>query len=246
LISDKDFEREERELGLSAKLYTNKCPPRAFVPRKVSFSFKKKDEEKVRDLIQSYALQAHIDTPSNGESGFGSVQVNEGHEWFWIDILESSGLFDSVARRGYTCPQSVDTTVGLLHPQTTLASPTANVGAIAAGMPPLQEAFNHIAAKFPNPAQVNVMQSGPNLLKLEVIDFKDRVLPGRGFWERLEIYLVQLQPSSPDSEVSIAAIVDGYFATGVGDNPPALSAYQSMEQQYYVELIRFTKIFFAN
>ena len=64
--------------------------------------------------------------------------------------------------------------------------------------------------------------------------------------ERLEIYLVQLPASSPGSQPTIKAIVDGYFATGVGDSPPSLSAYQSMEQQYYADLVRFTGVFFTN
>jgi hypothetical protein len=100
--------------------------------------------------------------------------------------------------------------------------------------------------EFPTPAQVNLLQSGPSLLKLEVIGFRDRVLSGRRFWERLEIYLVQMPASSPDSQPKIRAIVDGYFATGVGDSPPSLSAYQGMEQQYYADLVRFTGIFFTN
>ncbi len=244
LISDKEFQRESHELELSVTLFTNKCPPRAYVPRKIYFSFRKSDEGKVRDLIQGYALQGRIDLPSTAERGFGTIQVDEGHEWFWVDALQSSGLFDSIDRHGYSCPELVDATVGLSHPRTTLASPAITVG--ATGPDPLEAALDHIRASFPNPAQVNLLQSSPNLLKLEVIGFRDRVLLGRRFWERLEIYLVQLPPSSPGSQSPIKAIVDGYFATGVGDNPPALSAYQSMEQQYYADLVRFTGAFFTS
>jgi hypothetical protein len=243
LISDKQFHRENHELELSTTLFTNKCPPRAYVPRKIYFAFKKKNQAKVRDLIQRYALQGKTDLPSTAESGFGTIQVDEGHEWFWVDALRSSGLFDSVDRRGYSCPESVDAIVGVSHPQTTLASPAVSVG--ATGPQPLQAALNYIQASFPNPAQVNLLESGPSHLKLEVIGFKDRVLSGRRFWERLEIYLVQLPPAPPGSQPPIMAIVDGYFATGVGDNQPSLSAYQSMEQQYYADLVRFTGIFFT-
>lgn len=153
-------------------------------------------------------------------------------------------LFNSIDRRGYPCPELVDTTVGLSHPQMTLMSPAVPVG--ATGQDTLQAALDHIRASFPTPAQVNLLQSGPSLLKLEVIGFRDRVLSGRRFWERLEIYLVQLPASSPGSQPTIKAIVDGYFATGVGDSPPSLSAYQSMEQQYYADLVRFTGVFFTN
>ena len=124
-----------------------------------------------------------------------------------------------------------------------MASPAVSVG--ATGPQPLPAALNYIQASFPNPAQVNLLESGPSHLKLEVIGFKDRVLSGRRFWERLEIYLVQLPPAPPGSQPPIMAIVDGYFATGVGDNQPSLSAYQSMEQQYYADLVRFTGIFFT-
>jgi hypothetical protein len=243
LISDKEFQRESHELELSATLFTNKCPPRAYVPRKIYFSFRKSDQEKVRDLVRSYALQGSIDLPATAERGFGTVHVEEGHEWFWVDALQSSGIFDSIDRRGYACPESVDATVGLSHPQTTVASPAVPVE--ATGPDPLQVALDHIRTSFPVPAQVNIMQSGPSLLKLEVIGFRDRILVGRRFWERLEIYLVQLPPYSPGSEPPIKAIVDGYFATGVGDNAPSLSAYQSMEQQYYADLVRFTGVFFT-
>jgi hypothetical protein len=243
LISDKQFQRDNHELELSATLFTNKCPPRAYVPRKIYFAFKKNNQAKVRELIQSYALQGKIDLPSTAERGFGAIQVDEGHEWFWVDALQGSGLFDSVDRRGYSCPESVDATLGVSHPQTTLASPAVSVG--ATGSQPLQAALDYIRASFPDPAQVNLLQSGPSLLKLEVIGFRDRVLSGRRFWERLEIYLVQLPPATPGSLPPIMAIVDGYFATGVGDNQPSLSAYQSMEQQYYADLVRFTGVFFT-
>jgi hypothetical protein len=244
LISDKEFQRETHELELSSTLFTNKCPPRVYVPRKIYFSFKKSAQAKVRDLIQSYALQGKIDLPSTAERGFGTIQVDEGHEWFWVDALQSSRLFDSIDRRGYSCPESVDATVGLSHPQMTLMSPAAPVG--ATGQDTLQAALDHIRMSFPTPAQVNLLQSGQSLLKLEVIGFRDRVLTGRRFWERLEIYLVQLPASSPGSQPTIKAIVDGYFATGVGDSPPSLSAYQSMEQQYYADLVRFTGVFFTH
>jgi hypothetical protein len=243
LISDKQFQRENHELELSATLFTNKCPPRAYVPRKIYFAFKKTNQAKVRDLIQRYALQGKIDLPSTAERGFGTIQVDEGHEWFWVDALQSSGLFDSVDRRGYSCPESVDAIVGVSHPQTTLASPAFSVG--ATGPQPLQAALDYIRASFPSPAQVNLLESGPSHLKLELIGFKDRVLSGRRFWERLEIHLVQLAPSSTGSQPPVMAIVDGYFATGVGDNQPSLSAYQSMEQQYYADLVRFTGILFT-
>ena len=118
LISDKEFQRETRELELSTTLFTNKCPPRAYVPGEIYFSFKKSHQAKVRDLFQSYALQGKIDLPSTAERGFGTIQVDEGHEWFWVDALQSSRLFDSVDRRGLPLvPESVDTTVGLSHPQ---------------------------------------------------------------------------------------------------------------------------------
>ena len=177
LISDKEFQRESHELELSVTLFTNKCPPRAYVPRKIYFSFRKSDEGKVRDLIQGYALQGRIDLPSTAERGFGTIQVDEGHEWFWVDALQSSGLFDSIDRHGYSCPELVDATVGLSHPRTTLASPAITVG--ATGPDPLEAALDHIRASFPNPAQVNLLQSSPNLLKLEVIGFRDRVLLGK-------------------------------------------------------------------
>lgn len=73
LISDKEFQRETHELELSATLFTNKCPPRVYVPRKIYFSFKKSAQAKVRDLIQSYALQGKIDLPSTAERGFGTI-----------------------------------------------------------------------------------------------------------------------------------------------------------------------------
>jgi hypothetical protein len=69
LISDKQFQREKHELELSTTLFTNKCLPRAYAPRKIYFAFKKKYEAKVRDLIQRYALQGTIDLPFIAASG---------------------------------------------------------------------------------------------------------------------------------------------------------------------------------
>ncbi len=63
---------------------------------------------------------------------------------------------------------------------------------------------------------------------------------GHNYWERLEIHLVLIKPGE------IEAMVEGSYATGVGDSPPATSAYQSMEKDYFSDISRFTKLTFAN
>jgi len=66
------------------------------------------------------------------------------------------------------------------------------------------------------------------------------VLSGHNYWERLHIHLALVEPSVAE------AMVEGYYAPGIGATPPATSAYESMEKDYYEDLIRFTNRTFAN
>jgi hypothetical protein len=94
--------------------------------------------------------------------------------------------------------------------------------------------------KYPRPFEVRVLERHQNLVKVEINGLRGHVLSGRNYWERLEIYLVHLKPGEAK------VIVEGQYAPGMGSSPPASSAYESMEKDYYQDLLRYTKLTFAN
>jgi hypothetical protein len=167
---------------------------------------------------------------------FTKITVPVGREWFWVDILQATGLFTHVAREDYYCPKSVDTEFGIGHPNIALQAPTTNIPRGA----DLEDVVVILKKKYQKPSEVKVVERHQNLFKVEINGLRGSVLSGHKYWERLEIHLVLLKPGEA------AAMVEGYYAPGIGDSPPATSAYESMEKEYYSDLLRFTKITFAN
>jgi len=167
--------------------------------------------------------------------------VQPGHEWDWIDILKRTGLFTDVDRDGYACALSVDVRIPEPPAPVQLASPAANLS--TQGHPPLERIVQQITAQLPASAQINVLQKHESLLKFEIRNIRGVILSNKNFWERLEVYLVRT-PDLAANRSEITAIVDGYFASGIGDIPPTISSYESMEKSYYADLVTFVQIFF--
>ena len=94
--------------------------------------------------------------------------------------------------------------------------------------------------KYPKPFEVKVLERHQNLVKVEIDGLRGSVLNGHNYWERLEIHLVLLKPGEAE------AMVEGYYAPGIGAAQPATSAYESMEKDFYPDQLRFTKLTFAN
>jgi hypothetical protein len=126
----------------------------------------------------------------------------------------------------------VDTEFGIGHPDIALPAPKAAI-------PPAADLDDVVAIlKKKYPKQLKVVERHQNLFKLE-IGLRGSVLSGHNYWERLEIHLILLKPGEAE------AMVEGSYAPGIGDSPPATSAYESMEKEYYSALLRFTKTTFA-
>ncbi|MDQ6868805.1 MAG: hypothetical protein M3178_10520 [Pseudomonadota bacterium] len=135
-----------------------------------------------------------------------------------------------VSRRKRTFLRSI------VHPDVSPAVPTVHI-------PPvddLEEIVAILKKKYPKPSEVKVIERHQNLFKVEINGLLGSVLSGHNYWERLEIHLILLKPGEAE------AMVEGSYAPGIGDSPPATSAYESMEKEYYSDLLRFTKITFAN
>jgi hypothetical protein len=111
--------------------------------------------------------------------------------------------------------------------------------------PQLQASIRQLTLKTlslynPKPSQVNVIDRHKYVIALEINGLRGIVLSGHNYWERLLINLAISEPGKGK------AIVEGFYASGTGDSPPATSAYESMEKDYLPDLSRFTKRTFAN
>jgi hypothetical protein len=198
----------------------------------VKAEFQERDRARAIALIRDYGLEAEF---IDGVE-LTKITVPVGREWGWVDILQASGLFTHVERDDYSCLKSVDTVFGIGHPDIALPAPTVTIPPAA----DLEDVVAILKKKYPRPSVVRVIERHQNLVKVEISGLRGSVLSEHNYWERLEIHLVLLKPGEAE------AMVEGSYATGIGDVPPATSAYESMEKEYYSDLLKFTKITFAN
>jgi hypothetical protein len=232
LISMDQFQRQLQDLEAAKTIFINKCPAAPHLPGVVQAEFQESDRARAIALIRDYGLEAKL---IDGVE-LTKITVPVGREWDWVDILQASGLFTHVGREDYSCLKSVDTEFGIGHPDIGLPAPTANI-------PPgadLEDVVAILKKKYPKPSEVRVIERHQNLVKVEISGLRGSVLSGHNYWERLEIHLILLKPGEAE------AMVEGSYAPGIGDSPPATSAYESMEKEYYSDVLRYTKITFAN
>jgi subtilisin family serine protease len=232
LLSPDQFQRQLQDLETAKHLSINKCPAAPHIPGAVTAEFQESDRDRAVALIHDYGMEAKL----NESLDFTKITVPVGQEGFWVDILQASGLFTNVKREDYYCPKSVDTEFGIGHPDIALPAPTANIPRAD----DLEDVVALLKAKYPKPTVIRVTDRNQRVLKVEVNGLRGSVLIGHNYWERLEIHLVLIKPGE------IEAMVEGSYATGVGDSPPATSAYQSMEKDYLSDISRYTKVTFAN
>jgi hypothetical protein len=232
LLSFDQFQRQLLDLEAAKTEFINKCPAAPHLPGVVKAEFQEADRARATALIRDYGLEAKLNESVN----MTKITVPAGQEWVWVDILQGSGLFTQVGREDYYCTKSVGTEFGIAHPDVALPSPTTKI-------PPADDLEDVVAVlkkKYPKPSEVKVIERHPNLIRVEIDGLHGKVLSGYNYWEKLDIHIVLLKPG--DGE----AIVEGYYAPGIGDSPPATSAYESMEKEYYADLTRFTRTTFAN
>ena len=232
LLSSDQFQRQLQDLEAAKTIFINKCPAAPHLPGVVKAEFQERDRARAVAFIHDYGLEAQF----YDSIDLTKITVPVGREWFWVDILQASELFTHVGREDYNCLKSVDTEFGIGHPDIALPAPTANI-------PPgadLEDVVVLLKKKYPKPSEVKVVERHQNLFKVEISGLRGSVLSGHNYWERLEIHLILLKPGEAE------AMVEGSYAPGIGDSRPATSAYELMEKEYYPDLLRFTKITFAN
>jgi hypothetical protein len=233
LLSSDQFQRQLQDLEAAKHLSINKCPAAPHIPGAVKAEFQESDRTQAIALIRAYGLEAKL----NDSVDLTKITVPAGQEWFWVDVLQGSGLFTHVGREDYYCPKSVDTTVDIIvHPDVSPAVPATRIPRAD----DLDGVVALLKAKYPTPTEIRVTDRNQRVLKVEVNGLRGSVLIGHNYWERLEIHLVLIKPGE------IEAMVEGSYATGIGDSPPATSAYQSMEKDYLSDISRYTKMTFAN
>ena len=212
LISMDQFQRQLQDLEAAKTLFINKCPAAPHLPGVVKAEFQESDRAQAIALIRDYGLEAKLIDAVE----VTKITVPAGREWFWVDVLQASGLFTHVGREDYNCLKSVDTEFGIGHPDIVLPAPTANI-------PPgadLEDVVVILKKKYPKPSEVKVVERHQNLFKVEINGLRGNVLSGHNYWERLEIHLILLKPGEAE------AMVEGSYAPGIGDSPPATSAYE--------------------
>ncbi|MGH6835063.1 MAG: S8 family peptidase [Methylocella sp.] len=234
LLSSDQYQRQLRDLEAAKLLSINKCPAGLHTPGVVKAEFQEGDRTQAIALIRAYGLEAKI----NDSIDLTKITVPVGQEWFWLDILQGSGLFAHVEREDYFCPKSFDAIIDIsgVHPDVSLAVPAANIPRAD----DLEDVVALLKAKYPKPTEVRVTDRNQRVLKVVVNGLRGSVLIGHNYWERLEIHLVLIKPGE------IEAMVEGSYATGIGDSPPATSAYRSMEKDYLSDISWYTKVTFAN
>jgi subtilisin family serine protease len=230
LLSPDKFQREFQDLEAAKTEFVNKCPAAPHFPGVVKAEFQESDRARAAALIRDYGLEA------KDSADVTKITVPVGQEWFWVDVLQASGLFTHVGREDYFCTKSVDTEFGIGHPDIGLSAPTANIPPAA----DFEDVVSILKKKYPRPSEVKVIERHQNFVKVEIDGLRGSVLSGHNYWERLEIHLILLKPGEGE------AMVEGYYAPGIGASPPATSAYESMEKEYYADLTRYTKLTFAN
>jgi subtilisin family serine protease len=230
LISMDQFQRQLQDLEDAKKEFVNKCPPAPHLPGVVNAEFKASDRARAIALIHDYGLGGKF----NDSIDVTEITVPVGQEWFWVDVLQASGLFTHVEREDYYCPKSVDTIIGIGHPDIDLPKPTAKV----TGAGDLEDVVAFLKAKYPKPTEVTEVVIDPNQRVVKVIEvngLRGSVVRGYTYWERLKINLVFIKPGE------VMATVEGFYATGAGDHFPATSAYKSIDNDYPVDISNFTK-----
>jgi subtilisin family serine protease len=123
LISMDQFQRQLQDLEAAKKEFINKCPPAPHLPGVIKAKFQESGRAPAIALIHDYGLEGKF----NDSIDLTKVTVPVGQEWFWVDVLQASGLFTHVEREDYFCPESVDTIIGIGHPDINLPKPTAKV-----------------------------------------------------------------------------------------------------------------------
>lgn len=232
LLSPDKFQREFQDLEAAKTEFVNKCPAAPHLPGVVKAEFQESDRARAVALIRDYGLEAKLEDSAD----VTKITVPVGQEWFWVDVLQACGLFTHVGREDYFCTKSVDTEFGIGHPDIGLSAPTANIPPAA----DFEDVVSILKKKYPRPSEVKVIERHQNFVKVEIDGLRGSVLSGHNYWERLEIHLILLKPGEGE------AMVEGYYAPGIGASPPASSAYESMEKEYYADLTRYTKLTFAN
>ncbi len=151
LISFDQYQRQLQDLEAAKLLSINKCPAGLHIPGAVKAEFQEGDRTQAIALLRAYGLEAKL----NDSIGLTKITVPAGQEWFWVDILQGSGLFAHVGREDYYCPKSIDTTVTLdsiVHPDVSSAVPRANIPRAD----DLEDVVALLKAKYPKPTEIRV------------------------------------------------------------------------------------------
>jgi hypothetical protein len=222
--------RSSHHKGIFFEVPINKCPPAPHLPGVIKAEFQESDRARAIALIHDYGLEGKF----NDSIDLTKITVPVGQEWFWVDVLQASGLFRHVKREDYFCPESVDTIIGIGHPDIDLPKPTAKVTRAV----DLEDVVAFLKAKYPKPTEVTEVVIDPNQRVVKVVEInglRGSVVMGYTYWERLKINLVFIKPGE------VMATVEGFYATGAGDHLPATSAYKSIDNDYPVDMSNFTK-----
>ena len=163
--------------------------------------------------------------------------MTQGHEPYWLDVLQRQPLVADVGRRFIMIPQDK-----YIEAEARVRSP----GRVYTKLSPEQLQLVVIAF-FENRYQakdgtVKLVKKARLRVRLHISHLRSEVIAASRYWERLFVTAIVLPDhNTPDRGLDILLIVDGQYATGLGRSQPAESSYQPMEAKHYQLIDRYTQ-----
>jgi hypothetical protein len=175
-------------------------------------------------LLRAYGLSAAGSSTSGQADDRLLVAVPRGQEGFWRDVLAQHPAVQKADLRHYSVPDSKG------YEERGVRLPVTHLAAVDSLDALLDEAlafFEAEAAETPG-GGVELLVKAPQRLHLRLQGLRGRVIGHRNYWESVSITTVLLPHADG---LKLLMITEGGFAPGLGDRPPAASAYLPIDKQ---------------
>jgi hypothetical protein len=156
--------------------------------------------------------------------------VPNGHAGFWKEVLRDSPIVETAGEVQYMASIKRETTVysDAIEP----SKPRTSLPVQGTS----QELFDRIqgffGSRYKGQGRLQPSACGSSCISMTVDHLRGVVIESEKLWERIDFYIV-LSPKGPQTNLHL--IMDGYYAAGLGTQPPGISSYTAMEVRYFRE-----------
>jgi hypothetical protein len=202
------------------------------VPGSIEISQRSLDDDAaLRQLLDDYGLDCSrsdtftIDNVRTARAY--TCRVGNGHEAYWVNVLSQSRLVSKIDLAPLELAMAGAQSLGLdFRPSGTLATSNHSTPA------PLERVLEFFAQYFASKGRYRPDRRYSRHGSFVVDHMQGTVITRERYWEYVEVHVV----ITADQAERVSLMIDGRYAPGLGQRPPALDAYLDMGSKYQKEL----------